>query len=179
MVIYGADSLADRRQAYSLLSLAAAEQWHLRELPALERTARGKPFFPNAPGKEFNLSHSGPLALCALDQRPVGVDIQTVKVHRPGLPQKVCSEAELSWLSQGPEPWERFTVLWALKEAKVKHAGTGLTYPISRIQVPLPVAGEALMRLDSLWFRVYSGNGWYGAVCGETQPPDAILWRSV
>lgn len=83
MILYGAEGLTARDQAHRLLALAAAEHWGLSPLPALDRAEHGKPFFPGLPERQFNLSHSGPLALCALDRRPVGVDIQTVGPHRP------------------------------------------------------------------------------------------------
>ncbi len=44
----------------------------------LAQWQRGKPYFPS-PRCQFNLSHSGTLALCALSDRPVGVDIQMVR----------------------------------------------------------------------------------------------------
>ena len=179
VVIYAAKDLTDRKQAYDLLTLAAGEQWELTALPAMERSPRGKPYFPNIESRHFNLSHSGTLALCVLDSCPVGADIQIVKEHRPGLPEKVCSQGELAWLSQGPDLWRRFALLWTLKEAKVKYTGAGLTNPISAIRVPLPTGDEPLLHLDGLWFRVFSGEDWQGAVCGETPPPDGILWRSV
>ena len=140
MVIYGTCRLASRSQAYGLLALAAGEHWGLSPLPALARQAGGKPYFPDAADYSFNLSHSGHLALCALDCAPVGVDIQMVKSWRPALVRRVCSSRELDWL--GPEDretyWSRFTQLWALKECRVKHSGAGLRQPIAQIQVPLP-----------------------------------------
>ncbi len=178
MVIYGTCRLTSRSQAYGLLALAAGEHWGLSPLPALARQAGGKPYFPDAADYSFNLSHSGHLALCALDCAPVGVDIQMVKAWRPALVRRVCSSRELDWL--GPEDretyWSRFTQLWALKECRVKHSGAGLRQPIAQIQVPLPEGAQGLYRLDGLWFRLYSGEGWQGAVCGLGPPPEEIRW---
>lgn len=176
MVLYGAEGLTQRRQAYELLRLAAEEQWGLSTLPQIQRGGRGKPCFAGAEGRHFNLSHSGALALCALDGAPVGADIQVVKTWRPGLPARVCSGAELDWLGQGEEFWPRFTLLWTLKECRVKYSGEGLTRKISGIRVPLPERLDEPCRLEGLWFRTYEGAGWRGAVCGETLPPDAIRW---
>lgn len=177
MVIYGTDELHHRQQVYDLLRDAVAHHWHLHPLPAIQRGEHGKPFFPQHPGHHFNLSHTDTLALCALDDSPVGVDIQVIKPLRPRLPQRVCSGKELAWLGEEADRWERFTQLWALKECRVKQAGTGLTFPISAIAVPLPQPGESLYRLDGLWFRIYSGAGWCGAACGVNQPPETILWN--
>ena len=173
MVIYSAEGLTRRSQARELLALAAKEHWGLSPLPEIARHEGGKPFFPRHEDRHFNLSHSGELALCALDGAPVGVDIQVVKEWRPSLPRRVCSPAELAWLEDQPELWPAFTRLWALKEARAKESGKGLTALIRNIRIPLPA--ERAVRLDSLWFRSWSGPGWAAAVCGHSEPPEKIF----
>lgn len=177
MILYGANGLTRRAQAHRLLTLAAAEHWDLSPLPAAERAEFGKPFFPDLPERQFNLSHSGPYALCALDSRPVGVDIQIIGPHRPRILQRVCSPAERNWLERQGDLWTAFAQLWALKESRAKYTGAGLTSPIAEIKVPLPAPG--VLALDGLLFRVYSGPGWRAAVCGENPPPEGILWRAL
>lgn len=176
MVVYGMRSLTQRGQAYELLARAAAEYWGLEPLPEIKRTKAGKPYFPEVEGRTFNLSHSGELALCALDQKAVGVDIQVVKQWRPRLPCRVCSEQELAWLGSGDGFWPRFTLLWTLKESRVKCTGEGLRERISEIRVPLPTGNPGPCFLDGLWFCTYEGQGWKGAACGYTPPPKEISW---
>jgi 4'-phosphopantetheinyl transferase len=176
MVLYGAQGLTQRSQAYQLLALAAEEHWGMAQLPPILREARGKPRFDGGAGREFNLSHSGPLALCALDHRPVGVDVQLIKAWRPALMRRVCSPRELAWVEAGPDCHSRFTQLWALKESRAKQDGAGLTRPIANIRVPLPDGLGGPMEADGLWFQTYSGPSWRGAVCGQTPPPQEIFW---
>lgn len=141
MILYGADGLTRRDQAHRLLALAAAEHWGLSPLPAAERAEFGKPFFPDLPERQFNLSHSGPYALCALDSRPVGVDIQIIGPHRPRILQRVCSPAERDWLETQPDLWTAFAQLWALKESRAKYTGAGLTSPSPKSGSPYPPPG--------------------------------------
>ena len=177
MKLYAADNLTDRAGAYALLERGARECWALSPLPKMSREAGGKPCFPELPNLHFNLSHSGPYALCALGQRPVGVDIQVVKENwREGLPRRVCSEGELAWLEGQSDRREAFTALWSLKEARVKYTGAGLGAGLRTTAVPLPLPGESLYRLDGLYFRIFSGLGWCAAVCGEELPPAEIIW---
>lgn len=176
MVIYGTEHLTAQSQARELLALAAMEHWGLSSLPELAREERGKPFFPQRTDLHFNLSHSGNLALCALDSRPVGVDIQMVKAWRPALPRRVCSPEELDWLEGQPDLWSAFTLLWALKESRVKESGQGLSTLLQSIQVPFPAATPT--QLDGLWFCTYTGSSWAAAVCGHCQPPEKIIWRT-
>lgn len=172
MVIYGARDLTARGQARDLLAQAVLEVWGLSPLPDLARRPGGKPYFPGREELHFNLSHSGGLALCALDTAPVGVDIQIVKALRPALPRRVCSPEELAWLERQPDLWSSFALLWSLKESRVKESGQGLTVPIREIRVPLPPGG----RLDGLWFRTCAGPNWAAAVCGRNEPPQEIIW---
>ena len=173
MIVYQARGLASRAQARDLLALAAREVWGLSTLPETARLEQGKPYFPGREDLHFNLSHSGDLALCALDGAPVGVDVQIVKQWRPSLPKRVCSPAELAWLERQREPWSAFTLLWTLKEARAKQSGRGLTTSIPDILVPLPEPGP--VRLDGLWFGTWSGPGWAAAVCGHSEPPERII----
>ena len=173
MIVYQAKGLTSRAQAKDLLVLAAKELWGLSPLPEIARLEHGKPYFPGREDLHFNLSHSGDLALCALDAAPVGVDVQIVKQWRPGLPERVCSPAELAWLERQSEPWPAFILLWALKEARAKQNGRGLTTSIPDIRIPLPAPGPVL--LDGLWFRSWSGPGWAAAVCGHSEPPESVV----
>ena len=170
MILYGTSGLSSRAQARDLLALAVRETWRLSPLPEIARREGGKPYFPGHEGLHFNLSHSGDLALCALDSAPVGVDVQIVREWRPGLPARVCSGAELDWLEGQPDLWSAFTLLWTLKEARAKESGRGLTFPIRDIRVPLP--GNGPVRIDGLWVRTWTGSSWAAAVCGHTQPPE-------
>lgn len=89
MELFGME-IQKRQDAYQLLALALRESRGLTRMPELDRRPGGKPYFPHEEGLEFNLSHSGHLALCALDNAPVGADIQMVRewrarTARPGL----------------------------------------------------------------------------------------------
>lgn len=174
MIVYQAKGLMSRAQARDLLALAAKEVWGLSPLPEIARLEHGKPWFPEREDLHFNLSHSGDLAVCALDGASVGVDIQIVKQWRPNLPKRVCSPAELAWLERQSEPWSAFALLWTLKESRAKQSGRGLlTTSIPDIRVPLPADGP--VRLDGLWFRTWTGPGWAAAVCGLSEPPEKII----
>lgn len=178
MWVYASDNIKNRDGAYALLTRAAGAVWALSSLPVLGRSADGKPYFPGFPNYHFNLSHSEPYALCALDDFPVGVDIQRVRDDlRPGLPRRVCSPEELVWLDCQDDRWRALALLWALKEARVKYTGTGLRAGIRETSVPLPENGKTLYPHEGLWFRVYGGKDWMAAVCGEQEPPEELIWE--
>lgn len=176
MAVYAAH-IENRTQAGQLLARAAALEWGLSPLPETERTDAGKPFFPHLPQFQFNLSHSGPYALCALDTHTVGADIQVIRRDlRENLPHRVCSDRELAWLDGQHDRWAGFALLWAMKEARGKYDGSGLSAGVRELSVPLPQEGESLYRHDGLWFRIYQSEAYMAAVCGENPPCGELIW---
>ncbi len=88
----------------------------------------GKPYAVDLP-VQFNLSHSGPYALCAVAVRPVGADIQVLRPVKESLIRWVCSPEELTYLcAQADRSLQtaRFIQLWTVKEALLKCRGTGI-----------------------------------------------------
>lgn len=161
--------LTDTADAGTLLRLAAREVWGLEELPPIVRDPGGKPRFLRRPELCFNLSHSGPYALCALSGGEVGADVEAVRPRRSFLPPKALSEMEYQWFQARGSRWEDFYTLWTLKEARVKCLGTGLNRPARTLAVPLLEPGQT-GELDGLTFTAYGGNGWRCALCGPPGP---------
>ena len=151
----------------------------LPALPALARTEAGKPFFPDAPQICFNLSHSGPLALCGTGAAPLGVDLEILRPRREGLAKYALSEAEYDFFRQQGGDWGAFYTLWTLKEARVKCTGQGLRQLARTISVPLLWPGER-GELDGLVFRAYAGEGWRAAACciSPEEPPKQIVRKT-
>ena len=159
--IYGAAGEDGRQLAWPLLERAAKLRWGWDALPPVERSPRGKPFFPGLPDRWFSLSHSGGLALCALSGGPVGVDVEEVRPRRAGLPRRVLDPAELARFDGS---WEDFYRLWTLKESWCKREDFPL-YPPRAVRVP-PFCPR----------KSYAGEGWRAAVCCHDAPPEDIIW---
>ena len=169
MVLYGLDGMTHRSQAYGLLAVGLREHWDLEQLPSIARGKRGKPLFPDFPQLRFNLSHSGPRALCALDRDEVGVDIQQITLRRSAFLDRLLSPEERAWLlGLGDDP-EAFTQLWTLKESFMKATGLGMRLALDSFELDLGAAAPALRRSPSAeaWrFREFDfGGGYLGAVC--------------
>lgn len=156
-----------------LLREGLARVYGLEEIPAMDRGSRGKPFFPDFPHIHFNLSHSGGLALCALSDGEVGVDVELVGPRDPRLPRRVFSEEEYRWYAAHGGDWGAFCSLWTRKESWCKQAGTGIFNPRS-VLPPLP--GE---RHETLAVHSFAGDRWRAAVCAEHGEAPKILWLGV
>ena len=99
--------------AWALLGLALG--YRLENLPAVAREPSGKPYFPEAPGLCFSLSHAGGVVLLALSDRPVGADVELVRPAPPRLARRFGLEGEDFFRS------------WVRREARGKRTGAGVT----------------------------------------------------
>ena len=140
--------------AYELLVRAVRQVWGMDELPEIARHPNGKPYFPACPERHFNLSHSEDLALCALSDATVGVDVEVVRPRKDGLPAYTFKGADYErYLALGGD-WDAFYTLWTEVESIIKYTGEGLK-AYRRAELP---EGCVISNL--------SGDGWKGAVCG-------------
>ena len=171
MELYLCEHIARREDAYALLSYAVRRRWGLESLPTIARTDHGKPFFPAFPQYHFSLSHSGSCALCAVDETPVGADIEVLRPHHPKLAERICSPEQMDWLDKQPDRARALLQLWTAKESRVKYTGSGLTVPLRSIAVPLPPAD----RLDNLHFFFTQGEDWLLSACGHSMPKEVQL----
>ena len=106
----GAES--EHELALRLLAMAVTQALGLPSLPEISREAGGKPFFPSRPDVCFSLSHSRGAAVCAVHNRPVGVDIEKIRPAPARLAAGMADEA--------------FFRLWTAKEATSKRQGLGV-----------------------------------------------------
>lgn len=167
--LYGAafpQEMDGHAAARALLSRALREAWGWDETPPLAREKSGRPFFPDWPDRQFSLSHTAGLCLCALSGAgAVGVDIERVRPRRAGLPGYVMSPGELAAFDG---TWEDFARVWTLKEAYVKLRGASI-FPPRQVPAPPPVP-----------HRCYAGSGWRAALCAESgELPEEIRWLTI
>lgn len=171
MELYLCNGITRREDAYALLSFAARRHWGFETLPSIARHEQGKPYFPSHPHCHFNLSHSGSFALCALDDQPVGADIEVIRPHHLKLAQRICCAEELLWLEEQPDKIAALCQLWTGKEALVKYHGTGLTLPLREIRTPLPPETKQ----DDLLFHRVATPEFCLCSCGHTAPTSFII----
>ncbi|HVX51961.1 MAG TPA: 4'-phosphopantetheinyl transferase superfamily protein [Chitinophagaceae bacterium] len=95
------------------------------KLPALSYTAHKRPFIKNMPF-DFNISHSGNAAVCALSLNgKIGIDIEQVKPVDTNMFDNVFTPGELAGITTDANTLLAFYKLWTAKEATIKAEGTG------------------------------------------------------
>jgi 4'-phosphopantetheinyl transferase len=102
--------------------------------------AHGKPEIDG--GVEFNLSHSGEWAVCAIAEGlPVGIDIEVCRElpEAEAIAGYYFTADEQALLRQGAagETAKRFLSLWTRKEAYIKALGCGLFMELNQFTVGL------------------------------------------
>lgn len=143
----------------------------------LEEGRHGKPRLAAClPRLEFNVSHSGQLALIALSRKPIGIDLEHLQPELDWreLAPACCHLDELSALLDLPEREGRirFLRLWTLKEAYSKGRGEGLSLPLENIR--LECQGRIWnVTADSAWYLhpLTLPYGYLGSVATPIETP--------
>jgi 4'-phosphopantetheinyl transferase len=105
--------------------LSARTQREPREL-RFKTGPHGKPAVEDAPDLHFSISYRKGCAAIAIAQRPVGVDVESLRagVDTKGIAQRFFTQDERAWIARADN--QAFYALWARKEALVKAAGAGV-----------------------------------------------------
>ena len=109
----------------------------------------GKPEVLNNAKVQFNLSHTGDLALLAVGKKfPLGVDIEHYSARSyDGIAKNLFSEQEYEGFTKVPKALKPavFFHIWAQKEAFIKACGLGLSYPTKYFSVPISIPTKQLI----------------------------------
>lgn len=89
----------------------------------------GKIMFADNPCVHFNISHSGDVAMCAVSDVTVGVDVQLICDFKEKICRRYFLPREADFVLKEPDSSKRqskFFDIWTLKEAYAKMTGGGL-----------------------------------------------------
>ncbi|MCP3742353.1 4'-phosphopantetheinyl transferase family protein [Rossellomorea sp. BNER] len=96
----------------------------------------GKPFFSKISDFEFNISHSGEWIVCAVDQSPVGIDVELVSTIDFDIAHQFFTAKECEYIfSSEEQKLSRFYEIWTLKESYIKAIGLGLSIPLNSFSI--------------------------------------------
>ncbi len=90
----------------------------------------GKPYLEH--GKAFSISHSGKLAVLAVSDSELGIDVESPKAINERVMRHCFTDDEAAFVEGSPE---NFALIWTLKEAAVKLLGKGLSFPLKSFSV--------------------------------------------
>lgn len=119
----------DRRlsvAAYLLLKRALREEYDICDNPIFGYEDGGKPYIVGHKDIFFNISHCRCAAVCAVSNRPIGIDVETIRPFKEALAQYVLNDSEYRLAVSTEHPDVEFTKLWTMKESLLKLTGKGL-----------------------------------------------------
>jgi len=112
--------------AYLLLKKGLREEYGIMENPIFDYSVDGKPFIVGHRDIFFNFSHSGNVALCALDTQPIGADVEVHRRVTSSLIDYTMNDAEQAAIHAATQPEQAFLEFWTRKEAVLKLTGEGI-----------------------------------------------------
>ena len=112
--------------AYLLLMYGLEREYGITEPQEFCISEKGKPSFINHPDIFFNISHCNKAVVCAINDNPVGIDVEEFSHYSVELSQQVHNTAENEAIAAFLHPEEEFCRLWTVKEAILKITGIGL-----------------------------------------------------
>ena len=112
--------------AYLLLKKALREEYGIGGNPTFEYGEHGKPRLAEHPDIHFSLSHCREAVVCAVSQRPVGIDVESVSRYKEPLAVYAMNDGERAEIMAAERPDVAFARLWTMKEARLKLTGEGI-----------------------------------------------------
>ena len=140
--------------AYLLLCEGLRKEYGIEEKPLFEYGLHGKPIIVGHPEIRFNMSHCRDAVICALSDREVGVDIESVSHYRENVMRYTMNDQEVEEILHAERPDVAFTRLWTMKEAVLKCSGEGIRNNMKEVLTDSTLAITTVVSPDQRY--VYS-----------------------
>ncbi len=156
------------------------------DMIVLNKDNYGKPFLKGFKDFHYNLSHSQKWIVCAVDNLPIGIDVEAVRPIETDIARRFFSREEYENLIS-KEIHERtayFFELWTLKESYIKAWGKGLSVPLDSFTVRSNAMGIEVYtknEFNKCFFKQYQIDPKYKmAVCAQKEDfPDKIVMKGL
>lgn len=96
--------------------------------------SNGKPYLIDS-DMYVSLSHSGDYAVCAVHDKPIGIDIQQISECDMKLAERFFTAEEADMINKAENREAAFFEIWTKKESLVKVVGGGLGIPLNSFSV--------------------------------------------
>jgi 4'-phosphopantetheinyl transferase len=133
----------------------------------------GKPFLKDRDDFQFNLSHSGIWVVGAVDNQPIGIDVETIQPIDLDISANYFSPDEHQDLMSQEDKFAYFFTLWSLKESYMKIVGKGLSLPLNSFSIKFYSPNDIRIKaagllLEDIFFQQYNiHNDYKMAVCAH------------
>ena len=134
--------------AYLLLCEGLQKEYGITEKPVFEFGEHGKPFIVGHSEIHFNLSHCREAAICMIADRPVGIDIESIRTFKQTLVNYTMNEEEIHQINEAERSDMEFIKLWTRKEAVLKLSGEGISRDMKQVLHNPPASLTTVVSAD-------------------------------
>ena len=113
-------------KSYLMLQDLLREHYGIEGDLVFSYNEHGKPMLKEVSNIHFSISHCKEAIAVAVADRPVGIDVETLRMPSEALAERVMDEGEKLRFDISDTPKDFFTAIWTAKEAVMKCRGTGI-----------------------------------------------------
>lgn len=113
-------------KSYLLLQDLLREHYSIEGDLVFSYNEHGKPMLKEVSNIHFSISHCKEAIAVAVADRPVGIDVETLRMPSEALAEKVMDKGEKLRFDISDTQEDFFTAIWTAKEAVMKCRGTGI-----------------------------------------------------
>lgn len=113
-------------KSYLILQDLLREHYGIEGDLVFSYNEHGKPMLKEVSNIHFSISHCKEAIAVAVAGRPVGIDVETLRMPSEALAEKVMDKGEKLRFDISDTPEDFFTAIWTAKEAVMKCRGTGI-----------------------------------------------------
>lgn len=124
--------------SYILLSYGLKLEYNIDGPQDFTYSDKGKPYLKNCSDIFFCMSHCKNGVCCAVSDREIGIDIESIRKAYPAIIRRTCSDEERASVESSSMPDREFIRLWTMKEAYLKLTGVGIGTDMRRITKNIP-----------------------------------------
>ncbi|MCC8161067.1 MAG: 4'-phosphopantetheinyl transferase superfamily protein [Oscillospiraceae bacterium] len=118
-----------------LLNYAVKQETKAKTPVNWDTDENGKLYLTDYDKIYVNLSHSGDYAVCAVNDKPVGADIQRCRECDIKTAERFFTADEAEFIALSQDKNSAFFEIWTKKESFLKAIGRGITIPLSSFSV--------------------------------------------
>lgn len=143
--------------SYWLLQYALYKNYGIHSIE-LSYGRNKKPYLSNYQHIHFNISHCDSGCICAIADKPIGIDIQNIRPFSWSVAMHCCSAAELRLLKESADLASEFTKMWTIKESYLKMKGTGIIDDLRTVDTTKLKSKIKTFRIDDCYVSVASAE---------------------
>ncbi len=125
---------------YMLLRYALINEYSYCHQPVFSFGEHEKPYLSDRGDIFFNMSHCRNAVCCIVSDSDTAIDITDIRIVKPNIINRVCSDKEKKLVSESTDPQRSFLRLWTRKECLSKLSGKGMSEGFKGLTDELPQA---------------------------------------